>query len=103
MPSIDNPHNVKSVKNLSLKSANQQVMVWDVELLSSSDTLTVPGLQSTSAVGSLTSGISVSAGALTEGSNTLTITGGTAGSRAIIATAHRKGLVNNTSRDEDPT
>jgi hypothetical protein len=103
MASLDNPHNVKSVQHLSLKSARQQIMIWDVELLSSSDTLTVPGLESTSAVGSLTSGISVSAGALTEGDNTLTITGGSAGTRAIIATAHRKGLVNSTSRDEDPT
>ena len=87
MASIDNPHNVKSVQSFNLKSARQQIMVWDVELLSSSDTLTVPGLESTSAVGSLTNGISVSAGALTEGNNTLTITGGSAGSRAIIATA----------------
>jgi hypothetical protein len=103
MASLDNPHFTKSVKFLDLVSANQQIMIWDVELQSGSDTITVPGLESTTALGALTTGITATAGALTAGNNTVTITGGSLGTRAIIATAHRKGLSNNLSRDEDPT
>lgn len=98
MASIDNPHNVKSIRSTDLPTKRQVIMVWDVLLLSSSDTLTVPGLESTSAVGSLTTGISVSAGALTAGQNTVTITGGSAGTRALISTAHRPGYFNDLSR-----
>jgi hypothetical protein len=109
MPSLDNPHFTKSVKSLTLPSANQEVMVWDVELQSTSDELTVPGLKSTfhpitgsetvDVPVSVTNGISVAAGAINSGGDvTLTITGGSLGVRATIITAHRVGLSNLTSR-----
>lgn len=94
---------VKSYRVVDIPSARQYVSIYDLELSSSSDTLTVPGLQSTSAVGSLTAGITVTAGALTEGQTTLTITGGTKGTRCLVSVAHRKGFRSNLGRDEDPT
>jgi len=97
LASLDNPHNIKSVRFFDLLSANQVLAVWCLVLASESDTFTVPGLESTSAVGSLTSGISVSAGALNEGSNLITVSGGSAGGRVLVATAHRKGFTNNLS------
>ena len=104
MPSLDNnPFHVKSYQAFNLKTSQQQIMVWDLSLLSTSDTLTVPGLESTTAVGALTAGITVTSAAIAEGNSLLTIAGGSDGARAIIATAHRVGLVNNTSIDEDPT
>lgn len=102
MSNIDNPHNIKSVETVDLPGTNQMIMVWCLKLLTSSDTFTVPGLQSTSAVSSLTAGISVAAGALTDGQNTVTVTGGTVGATALVATAHRKGMTNALGIDETP-
>jgi hypothetical protein len=103
MANIDNPHNIKSVETVDLPGTNQMIMVWCLKLLSASDTFTVPGLENTSSVASITTGITAAAGALTEGQNTITVTGGTVGATALITTAHRKGLITNLSRDEDPT
>ena len=99
MSNIDNPYNIKNVQHLDLPTQKQTVMVWDLLLLSSSDTFTVPGLESTSSLSALSTGISVSAGALTDGQNTITVTGGSAGTRALVATAHRKGLLNGLALD----
>lgn len=93
---------VLSYNTLKLGSARQVVSIWHLELKSSSDTLTVPGLSATTSVASLTNGISVSAGALTNGDNTLTITGGTAGTKCVIACLHRDRISNNLSRDNSP-
>lgn len=103
MASLENTHAVKAYAATELKLANQTVIIWHIELTSASDTIIVPGLESTTSVGSCSAGITVTAGALTEGRSTLTIAGGSAGSKAIIATAHRIGFKGNLSRDEDPT
>ena len=114
MAALDNPHNVKSSISVDVKSSNQTVIVWDLELESSSDTLIVPGLYTTYNVltaaavtdglaGSLTLNITASGAAKSGGLSTVTITGGVQGQRVLIATSHQKGLSNNLIVDEDPT
>jgi len=102
MAALQMPGDVKCSKMVDI-SVNQVAGFWTVVLRSASDTIVVPGLESTSAVGSLKPTTTVSAGALTEGNNTVTIAGGAAGDVFTFATLHRKGMVNNLSIDEDPT
>ena len=104
MASIDNPFNVVNVKSVSLPGSHQTVMIWEVVLLSSSDTLTVPALSSTSGAKSLTSGVTATnSTASDEGNASVTITGGVKGTKAVIATLHVSGRANVLSQDEDPT
>lgn len=103
MAALQTPGDVKNVTFQDIKALDRVVGIWTLTLRSSSDTLVVPGLNDTDGVGSLTTGITVSAGALTEGQNTLTITGGSLGTEAVVTTLHRQGFLNNLSRDEDPT
>jgi len=100
--------NIKSVRFVDIPTLDQVVGLWHLVLQSASDTLTVPGLLTTEAVADLeydtvAHTILVSAGALTEGQNTVTIAGGGLGVEVLIATRHRTGFLNNLSRDEDPT
>ena len=88
---------------MDLPAADQVAGIWTVKLRSASDTILVPGLESTSGVGSLKATTTVSAGALTEGQNTVTIALGSAGDVFTFATLHRAGFISNLSRDEDPT
>lgn len=103
MATLQTPGDVKHNSFVDIKPINKVAGLWVVRLRSSSDLLTVPGLDSTSAVGSLTSGITASNFYIDEGQSLLTITGGSDGDEAVIATLHRKGFVNNLSRDDDPT
>lgn len=75
---------------------DQSIGIWVLTLQSAEDTFTVPDLESTSGVGSMTSGISVSAAAnSTAGTSVLTVTGGSFGTIAIVTTLHLRGRVNN--------
>lgn len=103
MASLQTPGDVISVRFVDVPSLDQVVGIWHLKLRSSSDTLVVPGLLSTDGAENLEATIAVSAGALTEGQTTLTITGGSLGTETLIVTRHRTGFLNNLSRDEDPT
>ncbi len=103
MAALQTPGDVKNVKFVDLPATDQVLGIWTVTLRSASDTIVVPGLESTSGVGSLKATTTVSAGALTEGQNTVTIASGSAGDVFTFATLHRVGFLNNLSRDEDPT
>lgn len=102
MAALQLPGDIVSVKWIDLPVTNQVAGIWTVKLRSSSDTIVVPGLESTSGVGSLKATTTVSAGALTEGQNTITIASGSAGDTFVFSTLHRIGMLNNTSIDEDP-
>jgi hypothetical protein len=102
MPALHMPGDVKNVKFVDIVADNRTIGIWTVTLRSASDTMSVPGLASTSGVGSMTSGISVSAASISEGENVLTITGGSLGDEASFATLHRVGMSNNLSIDEAP-
>lgn len=98
------PGDIKSVEFVDLKAINKTAGFWVVNLRSASDVLVVPGLDSTSSVASLTSGVTASNFYLYDGTESpLEITGGSSGTEAVIATLHRKGLVNNLSVDYTPT
>lgn len=101
MAALQTPGDVINVQFHDLKVTNQTVGIWTVKLRSSSDTIVVPGLESTSGVGSLKATTTVSAGALTEGQNTITIASGSAGDVFVFTTLHRVGALNNLEIDED--
>jgi hypothetical protein len=103
MPELQTPGDVKSVKFVDLTATDQVAGIWTVTLRSASDTIVVPGLESTSGVGSMKAAHTVTAGALTEGQNTVTIAGGSLGEICVFSTLHRPGFISNLSRDEDPT
>lgn len=103
MASLDDPYFVKGVKSILMPGARQKVTIYDVELQSSSDTLTVPALAHTNSGKSLTNGITATPAAANEGVSVITITGGSQGTRALIACAHIKGRANWLTQDEDPT
>lgn len=103
MAALQTPGDVISIQSVDILPTRQVSKIYTVKLRSASDTIVVPGLASTSAVGSLTSGITVTAGALTEGQNTVSIAGGALGTKATFATLHRIGISNNLGIDEDPT
>lgn len=103
MAALQTPGDVISVRAVDLPKLDQTIMIWHLKLRSTSDTLVVPGLLSTSGAENLEATIAVSAGALTEGNTTLTITGGSLGAETVIVTRHRTGMSNNLSIDEDPT
>lgn len=103
MATLQTPGDIKANKFVDVKTIDQVVGIWVVRLRSSSDLLTVPGLYSTSSVGSLTAGVSVANFYIDEGRSQITITGGSDGTEAVITTLHRVGLSNNLSVDDDPT
>lgn len=104
MATLQTPGDIKSVSFVDIKSVNKTASLWVVNLRSSSDLLMVPGLDSTSAIGSLTSGISVANYYLYAGQQSpIVITGGSSGTQAVIAALHRRGLINHLSKDETPT
>tara|TARA_R110000765_G_scaffold425909_1_gene539989 strand:+ start:3548 stop:3856 length:309 start_codon:yes stop_codon:yes gene_type:complete len=102
MAALQTPGDVISIKTVDVRAIRQVAKIYTVRLRSAEDTIVVPGLASTNAVGSLTTGITVAAGALTSGQNTVTITGGALGTRATFATLHRVGMTNNLTIDENP-
>lgn len=88
---------IKYVTFEDLKPIHRVAGLWVVTLRSSSDILQVPGADAAAAVSttvSVTSGFYVS-----DGETLLTLTGGSAGTEAVIATLHREGLSNNLSLD----
>jgi hypothetical protein len=94
---LDTGNYIKDVQIMDMVTSNQVTMVYDLELRSSSDTYTVAALDSTSSVASLTAGISVEASQPSNGQTTVRVTGGSAGTRAIVVIALRKGVLNNNS------
>ncbi len=114
MAALQNPGDVKSVKYVDLPATNQVAAIWTVNLRSSSDTIPVPGLESTSGVGSLKATTTVSASAISPTSQTgytdaslvghslITIASGSAGDTFVFATLHRVGALNNLTIDNTP-
>ena len=102
MAALQLPGDIVSVKFVDLPATDQVAGIWTVKLRSSSDTITVPGLESTSGVGSLKATTTVSAAALTNGENVVTIASGTAGDTFTFSTLHRPGVTNNTGFDHTP-
>ena len=100
MAALQNPGDVINVQFLDLRVTDQVVGVWTVKLRSAEDTIVVPGLESTSGVGSLKATTTVAAGALTDGQNTITIASGSAGDTFVFTTLHRVGFLNNLSRQD---
>jgi hypothetical protein len=103
MATLQTPGDVKSVKFIDLPATDQVAGIWTVTLRSSSDTIVVPGLESTNGVGSLKATTTVTAAAISAGQTTVTIAAGAAGDVFTFATLHRPGALNNLSRDGDPT
>jgi hypothetical protein len=102
MADINNPHNIKSTASVTIEAARQVIMIWYLDLLSASDTFTAPQLDSTSGVASLTAGITVSnSDADVDGEATIVVTGGVAGTKAIVVTTHVVGFTNNLGIDND--
>ncbi len=102
MAALQTPGDVVSVKFIDLPATDQVAGIWTVRLRSASDTIVVPGLASTAGVASLSPTVTISAGALTNGENTLTTLLGTAGAIYQFATLHRPGVTNNTGFDHTP-
>ena len=82
---------------------DQQISVWKLILVSSSDTVTVPELETRSAVADESSarvldpatGITVTAGALDSfRQHELTIAGGTQGQEVVLQCLHKRGPLN---------
>lgn len=94
---------VKGVESVTLKVPDQVIMVWYLNLQSDADLLTVPKLDSSSGVGSLTASVSVAEDSTDEGDSIIAITGGSLDTKATIVTSHRVGMSNHTTIDEDPT
>lgn len=103
-PLLQLPGDIRHQSFHDLKAINKVAGFWVVRLRSAADVLVVPALDSTSAVSSLTSGVTASSFYIHDGTESpLEITGGSLGTTAVIATLHRQGLVNNLSKDQTPT
>jgi len=97
---------VKGFRAVKLRRGKgRTVSVYEVEFLTTSDTLTIPSAAATTAVASLTANVTATAAAANEGETIITFSGsGVAnGNFAIVAISHLAGLNNNLGRDEDPT
>lgn len=103
MASLDSSGGVISYESVTLNSARQNVMIWHLLLQSTSDTLTIPACVAAGQVVSLTTGVTATAATRDEGTMIVTITGGVRGTKCVIVSLHRIGMINNMNIDEDPT
>lgn len=100
---------IKSMGHVKLRvGRGATVGVYAVELVSTSDTITLPSNYVTSGghgCVSLTQNITATAATADEGETVITFGGSAAiaGAIAVFAIRHRDGLNNNLGRDEDPT